>query len=49
MRIRNSEEDVPGGWQLRVTFKGKEGEILRSACLDPGNSLPRKIRQAQFV
>jgi len=49
MRIRNSEEDVAGGWQLRVTIKGKEGEILRSGCLDPGNSLPGKIRQAQFV
>jgi hypothetical protein len=38
---------VPG--VLRVTVEGKEGQTLRSGCLDPGYPLPGKIRQAQFV
>jgi len=38
---------VPG--VLRVTVEGKEGQALRSGCLDPGYPLPGKIRQAQFV
>jgi len=38
---------VPG--VLRVTVEGKDGQTLRSGCLDPGYPLPGKIRQAQFV
>ena len=38
---------VPG--VLRVTVESKDGNVLKSGCLDAGYPLPGKIRQAQFV